>query len=903
MEEGILKFWKENKIFEKSVENRKDDKPFVFFEGPPTANAKPGVHHVEARVFKDLFPRYKTMQGYFCDRKGGWDCHGLPVELQVEKKLGISGKQQIEEYGVEKFNKLCRDSVFEFIGDWQKMTERIGYWVDMKDSYETMNNGFIESGWGILKQLWEKGLFYEDYKVVPYCPRCGTPLSSHELAQGYKDDVRHMSVYVKFKLKEKENTFFVAWTTTPWTLPGNVALAVDEKADYVTVSYQNQKLILAKERLAIFGEEVEILENFKGKDLINLEYEPLFQFVKYDKKAHYVVPADFVTMEEGTGIVHTAVMYGVDDFNLGQKFDLPKKHLVDEKGQFIPEVTLWAGMFVKKADPHVIEKLEEDGALLKKEEIRHTYPFCWRCDTPLLYYAITSWYLKTTEVKDELIKNNESVNWVPAHIRDGRMGEWLKNNHDWAFSRTRYWGTPMPVWRCDSCNTDLVVGSVGELSKLSSKDLSSLDLHRPFVDEITFDCSCGKGKMKRLPFVVDVWFDSGSMPFAQWHYPFENKEKFESHFPADYICEAIDQTRGWFYTLQAVSTLLGKESPYKNVICLGHVLDEKGNKMSKSKGNIVDPMEIVNGAGADAMRWYFYSIISPGESFRFSLNLVKDVNRRFLLTLWNVYVFFVTYANLDGWEPKNKIESKDILDKWITARLNELVNAVTLDLDNLDSYKATKDIENFVNDLSTWYIRRSRDRKNDDFYETIYMALVSLSKIIAPFTPFIAEEMYKNLTGLESVHLEDYPKADKFDEELIKQMVVVRKVCEMGHAKRKENNLKVRQPLQKVTINVELSDELKKLIQDELNVKEVKIGESESELELDINLTPELIDEGKARDLVRDIQDARKALGTTLDENVKVVLPSWPEKFEEYIKTQTLAISLEKGEELRVERL
>ena len=927
MEEGILKYWKDNDVFNKTVEKRKGKKPFVFYEGPPTANGRPGSHHVEARAFKDLIPRYKTMQGYYCERKGGWDCHGLPVEIEVEKKLKISGKQQIEDFSIEKFNKLCQESVFEYVEEWEKLTERIGFWIDIKSSYETMDNNFIESGWAILKELSNHNLLYEDYKVVPYCARCGTPLSTHELALGYKDNVQDTSVYVLFKLTDNSRALIrnkliekkgltgkhqlpefssldfnlVAWTTTPWTLPGNVGLAVDSSELYgVYLDATANNVVIGSIKTVDFWKKggFEKVGQLLGEDLLMLDYEPIYNFVKYDKKAHFVVPADFVSSNEGTGIVHTAVMYGEDDFNLGNKYNLPKKHVVNEKGEFVADVTPWKGMFVKKADPLIIKDLENRRFLFKKEDILHTYPYCWRCGTPLLYYALTSWYLKTTAVKENLLKNNESVNWTPAHIKDGRMGEWLKNNKDWAVSRSRYWGTPLPIWRCQKCAKVQVVGSVNELSNLSGTDQAKLDLHRPFVDKVKWKCECG-GEFNRLPFVLDCWFDSGAMPYAQWHYPFENKEKFKEQFPADYICEAMDQTRGWFYTLQAVATLLGKPSPYKNVICLGLILDEKGNKMSKSKGNVVDPWMVVGDAGADALRWYVYSVITPGESFRFSLNLVKDVNRQFLLILWNIYNFFVTYANLTGWK---KVESTHILDKWILVCLDKLVADVTNKLDNYDIFGSTGQIQKFVADLSTWYIRRSRDRQTSEFFSTCYEVLVTLCKLLAPFTPFISEEIYRNLTGEESVHLAEWPKSSESvvrSSELIEQMQSVRSICEQGHAQRKLNNLKVRQPLQKITIDKEFSEDLLQLIKDELNVKDVVNGDK---VELDTKLSRELVAEGKARDLVRDIQSARKTAGTALDEKIVVELPDWPKEHEDYIKRQTLATSLKKGDKLQIIR-
>lgn len=915
LEEEILKFWEENKIFEKSLEKNKSGKKFVFFEGPPTANGKPGVHHVEARAFKDLIPRYKTMRGMYCERKAGWDCHGLPVELEVEKTLGISGKPQIEEYGVEKFNQLCRESVYKYVDEWRKMTRRIGFWLDLDHPYETLTNDFIETDWWILKQAWEKDLLYEDYKVVPYCTRCGTSLSSHELALGYKDNVSDPSIFIKFKVKGKENTYLVAWTTTPWTLLGNVALAVDPDSTYVEVEVDKENLILAEARLEAVGIKGKEVKKYQGKDLLNWEYEPLYDFVKYDKKAHYVVPADFVSMEEGTGIVHTAVMYGEDDFELGKKFDLPRKHVVNEKGEFISAVGKWQGKFVKKLDPEIIKDLLERNILLKEDRILHTYPFCWRCGTPLLYYALTSWYLKTTAVKDALIKNNDSVNWIPSHIKEGRMGEWLAGNRDWAITRSRYWGTPFPVWKCNKCEENIVIGSVKELSELSEKDQSKLDLHRPFIDEVKIKCKCG-GEAKRLNFVLDCWFDSGSMPFGQWHYPFENEKEFEENFPADFISEAIDQTRGWFYTLQAVSTLLGKESPYRNVICLGHVLDENGNKMSKSKGNIIDPWTVIDEAGVDAMRWYFYSVISPGESFRFSVNLVKDVNRRFLLTLWNIYNFFVSYATIDSWDPEErKEEEKSVLDQWILAKTKKLVFEVSKLLDSYQTYNAALAIENFTQDFSTWYIRRSRERigpaaeSEEDkkaFYQTAYEVLVNLVKVIAPFVPFIADAIYKNLTKEESVHLASWPEIkeiSKEDEEIIIQMQKAREVVERIHAERKVLQLPVRQPLLSVEVLnefTEFDDSVLKIISDEVNIKNIKIvkGLSSEKVKIDTTVTPELEEEAKTRELIRKIQEERRNLNLSLTERI-VVTNSWipkDENLKERVLRKTLSDSLELGD-------
>jgi isoleucyl-tRNA synthetase len=897
MEEEVLKFWDENKIFEKSVEKNKNNKPFVFYEGPPTANGKPGIHHVESRSFKDIFPRYKTMRGFYVERKGGWDCHGLPVELEVEKKLGISGKPQIEEYGIEEFNKLCKESVFEYVEEWEKVTKRLGYWVDLENAYETMDNSFIEKEWDILKQIWDKGWLYEDYKVVPYCPRCGTSLSTHELSLGYKDDVEDPSVFIKFKIKN-DDAYFLAWTTTPWTLPGNVALAVDEKEDYIKVETEKGKLIMSTKRLGDLKIEGKVLEKFKGKDLLNIEYEPLFDFMQYDQKSHFVVAADFVSMDEGTGIVHTAVMYGEDDFKLGKKYDLPMKHSVNEKGEFVKEVTTWAGRFVKNKtlEKEIIETLDKNGNLFKAETIKHTYPFCWRCSTPLLYYAMISWYLKTTAVKDELLKNNASVNWIPEHIKEGRMGEWLKNNRDWALSRSRYWGTPLPIWRCNGCNHTVLLGSVEELSSFAKKDLSDLDLHKPFIDEIKFSCEkCKTGEMVRVSFVLDCWFDSGAMPFASG----------TQGFPADYISEAIDQTRGWFYTLQAVSALLGKGTAYKNVICLGHVLDEKGNKMSKSKGNVVNPWDVFDEVGADAARWYFYSAIAPGPSFRFSANLVKDVTKRFLLILWNSYNYFVTYANLNNFIPATNYQPPaTVLDKWVLIKLQEVVNKVTKNLDNYNLYDATSEIEKFVSgDFSQWYIRRSRGRTDTDFFQTSYQILTTVCKLIAPFVPFIADEIYKNLTKEESVHLADWPKEKELtdaDKKMLTEMEQVRKIIEQWHAVRKAKQIGLRQPLAKLELVETGLENYFDLIKEELNVKNVIGGSSKSNL--DTNITPELKAEGEMRDIVRKIQDERKNLKTDLDEFVNVTMPAWPSDFEDEIKKRALVKNLIQGE-FKVERL
>jgi isoleucyl-tRNA synthetase len=642
MEEGVLKFWKKAGIFKKTVEQRQGGPEYVFYEGPPTANGKPGVHHVLARAFKDMFPRYKTMRGYHVSRRGGWDTHGLPVEIEVEKQLGFNNKQDIEEYGIDKFNELCRKSVFTYIQDWERLTDRIAFWVDLEDAYVTYTNDYIESVWWILKNFWDKDLLFKGHKVVPYCPRCGTPLSDHEVALGY-EEATDPSIFVRMPLADKENTSLLVWTTTPWTLPGNVAVVAHPDVDYVTVERDNdgtkENLILAKALLQkVFGEEeVKVVDTFKGKKLNGLKYHPLYTFMPTDKPAYYVVMGDYVTTEDGTGLVHTAPAFGQEDMETGKKFDLPVLMTVLPNGTFVSEVTPWRGVFVKDADPHITEDLQTRGLLFKSEEYTHTYPFCWRCHTPLLYYARESWYIRTSAYKDKLVELNNTINWVPEHVKEGRFGNWLSNNIDWALSRERYWGTPLPIWECADCQHREGVGSVAEMSEKAGRDLSELDLHRPYVDNVHWDCSeCG-GKMTRVPDLIDVWFDSGAMPYAQWHYPFENKDKFEEQFPADYICEAVDQTRGWFYSLHAISTLLNDDISYKNVICLGLILDGEGRKMSKSLGNIIAPWDVLEVNGADAFRWYLYTASPPGQERRFSSELVGEVIRSFTLTLWNVY--------------------------------------------------------------------------------------------------------------------------------------------------------------------------------------------------------------------------------------------------------------------------
>jgi isoleucyl-tRNA synthetase len=858
MEDNVLKMWKKQEIFKKTIEQRQGKPEYVFYEGPPTANGRPGVHHVLARAFKDMFPRYKIMRGYHVSRRGGWDTHGLPVEIEVEKQLGFTNKQQIEEYGIDKFNELCRKSVFNYIQEWEKLTDRIAFWVDLDTAYVTYTNDFIESVWWILKNFWEQDLLFKGYKIVPYCPRCGTPLSDHEVALGY-EDATDPSVFVRFPLADKPDTSFLVWTTTPWTLPANVAIAAHPEVDYVTVERQHEggteKLILAKSLLEkVFrGEEVKVLETFKGKKLKGMKYNPLFTFVTLDKPAHFVVLGDFVTTEDGTGLVHQAPAFGAEDMEMAKKNDLPVVLTVQPDGTFISEITPWRGVFVKDADPQIIKDLEARGLMFRAETLVHTYPFCWRCHTPLLYYARDSWYIRTSAKKDNLVSLNKTIHWVPDHIQNGRFGNWLENNIDWSLSRERYWGTPLPVWECENqdCKHRECVGSVAELSEKAGRDLTELDLHRPHVDNVHWKCSDCGGEMSRVKDLIDVWFDSGSMPYAQWHYPFENKDKFEAQFPADYICEAVDQTRGWFYSLHAISTLLNDEVAFKNVICLGHIQDAEGRKMSKSLGNIVQPWDVLNVHGADALRWYLYTATPPGQERRFSSDLVGEVIRNFTLTLWNVYSFFVTYANLDKPQALTVTAPTNDLDRWLLSELNVLVRDVTKAYEEYDVTNATRPVEKFVETLSTWYVRRSRRRfwKNDSSadkqaaYSTLYTALTTVAKLIAPAMPYMAEELYQNLvrsvdeTAPESVHLAEWPQVmeEFIDESLNTEMNLVMKLVSLGHSARQKANRKVRQPLAEAAFSVGNNTERAALmknvevIQDELNVKQVRLLDAATE--------------------------------------------------------------------------
>jgi isoleucyl-tRNA synthetase len=860
MEERILQLWRQRNVFHRSMEERKGGPVYVFHEGPPTANGRPGIHHVLARAFKDIFPRYKTMQGHHVLRRGGWDTHGLPVEIEVEKQLGLSGKQQIEAYGVAEFNARCRTSAMEYIRDWERLTERMAFWVDLETAYVTFHNEYIESLWWILKQFWENNLLYQGHKVVPYCPRCGTPLSSHELSLGYREGTVDPSVYVRFKLRGRDNEFLLAWTTTPWTLPGNVALAVGADVDYVTVREADGSLLTMAEALAagVLKPGYEVVQTRKGRDLAGVEYEPLYSFFDVDQKYAYVVTADFVSTEDGTGIVHIAPAFGADDMEVGRRHNLPLIQTVQPDGSFKPEVGPWAGVFVKEADPAITQELASRGLLYRAGTIEHTYPFCWRCGSPLLYYAKETWYIRTSARRDELVANNRQINWYPEHIREGRFGNWLENNVDWALGRDRYWGTPLPLWRSDapgSSHTECV-GSVAELEQKCGRSLTDLDLHRPYVDEITWPAPDG-GTMRRVREVADCWFDSGSMPVAQWHYPFANQAVWEEQAQADYICEAIDQTRGWFYTLHAVSTLLFDRPAYKNVICLGHILAEDGSKMSKSRGNTVDPWEVMNSQGADATRWYMFTASPPGNSRRFSVGLVAETVRKFLNTLWNTYSFFTTYANLAQWIPTTDAppQPHNLLDRWVLAELNRLVHDVTEAMESYDVLGATRPVADFVDNLSNWYVRLNRRRFWDgdaDALATLHHVLVAVSKLLAPTTPFVADELYQNLVvamgqaaDVDSVHLARWPQVEAtlVDEQLTSDMALVQKVTSLGHAARQNVNLKVRQPLAQVVVrtrNAAEGEALRRLQQfmlDELNVKELIFTDAGSDL-VDVTVFP-----------------------------------------------------------------
>ena len=858
LEESILKLWQSRDVFRRSMAEREGGPEYVFFEGPPTANGRPGIHHVLARAFKDMFPRYKTMQGYHVLRKGGWDTHGLPVELEVERQLGLTGKEQIEEYGVARFNQMCKESVWEYLSDWEALTLRMAFWVSLDDAYVTMTNEYVQSLWWILRQLWDKGLLYEGYKVVPYCPRCGTPLSSHELSLGYQEGTVDPSIFVKFVVKGEENAFLIAWTTTPWTLPGNAALAVGKEIDYLKVRDRDGSLLyLAKDRAeAVLEPGYELLEEMKGEALVGKENEPLFQFGAPPAETYaYVIAADFVSTADGTGIVHVAPAFGADDLAVGQAHGLPVIQTVDAAGQFKADVTPWAGIFVKDADPHIAADLDSRGQLYKAETYEHTYPFCWRCDTPLIYWAKQTWYIRTSSFKDRLVALNDTINWVPDHIRNGRFGRWLENNVDWALGRDRYWATPIPIWKSDAPGSDYMecIGGLDELSQKCGRELKGLDLHRPYVDEITWPAPDG-GTMRRVPELCDVWFDSGAMPVAQWHYPFANQEEFDTYQQADYICEAVDQTRGWFYTLHAVSTLLFDRPAFKNVICLGHILAEDGSKMSKSRGNVVNPWQVFAEHGADATRWYMYTVGPPGNARRFSGNLVAEVKRRFLNTLWNTYSFFAVYANLAPATDLLPVEGCNDFDRWLLSELNRLVREVTAAYEAYDVTAATRPIAEFVDDLSNWYVRLNRRRFWDGdpgALAALRHTLVTLAKLLAPAVPFLSEAIYQNLVlsvepdQPDSVHLAQWPQPDHgaIDAGLSAAMALAQKVTTLGRAARESAALKVRQPLQQVVVRTRKEDEraglerMRQLLLSELNVKELTFAAESDEL-VDVEVFP-----------------------------------------------------------------
>ena len=841
-EKQVEKFWEDNQIFEKSMKVREGNPSYVFYDGPPTANGKPHIGHVETRVIKDMIPRYRTMKGYQVPRKAGWDTHGLPVELEVEKKLGLDGKDQIEKYGVEPFIEQCKESVWKYEGMWEDFSHTVGFWADMKNPYVTYHNDYIESEWWALKEIWKKGLLYEGHKIVPYCPRCGTPLSSHEVAQGYKD-VKERSAVVRFKVKG-EDAYILAWTTTPWTLPSNVALCVNPDEDYVKVTSKGYTYYMAAALVdTVLGEGAEILEHYQGKDLEFKEYEPLFPYAEKrigNKKAYYVVCDTYVTLTDGTGVVHIAPAFGEDDSKVGHRYDLPFVQLVNEKGEMTEE-TPWAGTFCKKADMAVLQALEDKDLLFDAPLFEHSYPHCWRCDTPLIYYARETWFIRMTAVKEDLIRNNNTINWIPESIGKGRFGDWLENVQDWGLSRNRYWGTPLPVWQCE-CGHQDCIGSIEELKEKADNCPDDIELHRPYIDAVTIKCpKCGK-EMHRVPEVIDCWFDSGSMPFAQHHYPFENKETFEKQFPAQFISEAVDQTRGWFYSLLAISTLLFNKAPYENVIVLGLVQDENGQKMSKSKGNAVDPFDALQTYGADAIRWYFYTSSAPWLPSRFAGKTVVEGQRKFMGTLWNTYAFFVLYANIDKFDATKYTLEYDklaVMDKWLLSRLESTVKAVDDNLANYRIPEAAKALQSFVDDMSNWYVRRSRERfwakgmEQDKInaYMTLYTALVTVAKAAAPMIPFMTEDIYQNLVrsinadAPESIHLCDFPEVHEnwIDPKMEEDMADLLEIVVMGRAARNTANIKNRQPIGTMYVKSEfqLSEFYKEIIEDELNVKEV----------------------------------------------------------------------------------
>ena len=831
----MLERWRERNVFQESIRRREGAPPFVFYEGPPTANGRPGSHHVLSRVFKDVFPRYKTMRGHRVDRKAGWDCHGLPVELEIERELGLDTKADIERYGVAEFNDRCRESVFKYIDEWDRLTERIGFWIDTRDAYVTMSNEYIESVWWSLREVWRRGLLYQGHKVVPYCPRCGTALSSHEVAQGYRDVV-DPSVYVRFPVRGEEGVSLLGWTTTPWTLLSNAALAVHPEVEYVRARVGDERLILAAQRVEpVLGEEAEIEARMLGRELEGTQYEPPFPFIgDYGEHGHTVLLADFVTTDDGTGVVHTAVAFGEDDFRLGEEYGLRVQNPVREDGTFDERMGPFAGRFVKDADPDIVEALREAGRLFRAEEYEHAYPHCWRCGTPLLYYAKESWYVQTTAVRDQMLAENEQIDWYPEHIKHGRFGDWLANNVDWALSRERYWGTPLPVWRCGEGH-DRCVGSRSELESLGGEVPE--DLHKPFIDEVVLRCEDCGGEMRRVPEVIDAWWDSGSMPFAQWHAPFEDVDHFTEHFPADYICEALDQTRGWFYSLHAISVLLYGRASYRTVLCLGLILDAEGQKMSKSRGNVVVPWDVIERHGADAMRWYYFTSKQPWDGYRFSVETVGESVRQFMLTLWNTYRVFVMYANANGIEDAREPSGElTDMDRWALSRLGAVTATAIERLDDYDTTSSGRAIADFIEDLSNWYVRLSRRRFWDGdpaAFHTLWRCLVDVSRLLAPLVPFVSDELYENLDGAEpSVHLCDYPEPGERDAELEADMRVVREAIELGRAARA---VKLRQPLSEAVVVAagrerEAIERFHDLVLQELNVKQLRFVSEAEEL-------------------------------------------------------------------------
>jgi isoleucyl-tRNA synthetase len=921
----ILELWHRTHVFERSLAMRRDAPPYVFYEGPPTANGLPGLHHVLARSYKDVFARYKQMTGFSVARKAGWDTHGLPVELEVERALKISGKKQIEEYGIAAFNARCKASVNEYIDQWREMSERLGFWLDFDHPYRTYDGTYMESVWWSLKELWDDEMLYQGYKVTPYCPRCQTTLSSHELSQGYREDTSDPSLYVKFRVNDSDGkTFLLAWTTTPWTLPGNVALAVHSGKPYVRVAQNDETYILAKERLSILEGDYEVLGEMDGRDLVDLTYEPLFTDMLPDGLAFVVLDApELVSMDEGTGIVHTAAAYGVADLELCQRMGIAIRHVVGLDGRFLDGQTRYRGLFVKDADPKIIDDLREQGSLYRAERILHTYPFCWRCDTPLLYYAITSWFIRTTAVKDRLLKHNRSVHWQPAHIRDGRMGNWLESLIDWNLSRSRYWGTPLPIWVCDACDEKFCAGSAADVG-LTVDD----DLHRPFIDEVTLPCKACGGVMHRVPEVIDAWYDSGAMPFAQKHYPFENKEAFEHTHPADFICEGVDQTRGWFFSLLAESTLLFDLPAYRNCVVVGTLQDKNGKKMSKSRRNTIEPDTIFDQFGADAARWYFYAQGVENAELRVSPTSFQDVVRLFMLTLWNVYSFFVTYALTEGYDPASAapaVIERPVLDRWCLARLAETVEGVREAMERYDASDAVHAVEAFVEDLSKWYVRRSRRRfwksagTSDDAasaFATLHTVLLTLAGLVAPFMPFMAERIYRNLSGFngdppasagapDSVHLTDYPKVLGAwrDTEVIAEMSRLRRLVEDGLAARTAAGVRVRQPLASATLaSTPLNPEVEAIFMEELNVKRVSYVDPEgahAAVVFDTTITDELRLEWLAREISRKVNDLRKQAELRVEDRITLLVDADGDAaravsaYREWLQGETLAVAIE----------